>query len=174
MRPTRLLVALLAAMVVACASPRAPTGFDMSAADERAAASLLAGYLLASGWTVRLAGDGTVEASRDEQQLRLAALLDPDGVDRVLVTRSWPRAATGTGEGLAQLAVELNRDLNVGLFSATPETLDLEASLYFLDVLEPRLLEAFLAFTDEVLLAVLQVQGERTLLAPVEGGEGSR
>jgi hypothetical protein len=55
-----------------------------------------------------------------------------------------------------------------------PAGLVLQSSLPFLDALEPRLLDAFLAYTAEVRLAVLQVQGERRILAPVEGAGASR
>lgn len=146
----------------------------MPAPDEARAASLLAGYLLARGWTVRLAGESQVEARRDGEQLALEPVLDAAGLDRVIVTRRWAVAAGAAPAALEALALELNERLNVGQFRAAPDALEFQASLAFLDTLEPRLLDAFLAYTAEVGLAVRRVEGDRGLLAPVESGPGSR
>lgn len=169
-----LLLALLLVAAAGCATPRAPAGLGMPATDEAGAASLLAGYLLAHGWTVRLADDAAVEASRGDERLRLAPLLDAEGLDRIVVTRTWPRAAQATDESLAAFAAELNEMLNVGQFRADDAGLAFQSSLPFLETLEPRLLDAFLAFTAEVRFAVLQVQADRLQLAPVEDDEASR
>lgn len=146
----------------------------MPADDETEAAYLLAGYLMGRGWTVRLAEQAEIEASRDSESLRLVPLLDPQGLDRILLSRHWPAADGADDEDLAAFAAELNHTLNVGLFSPQEKSLGFEASLAFLDLLQPQLLDAFLAFTAEVRQAVLQVQGERRLLAPVEGEMMSR
>jgi hypothetical protein len=168
-----ILLALLVA-TAACATPRAPAGLAMPAPDEAYAASLLASYLLAQGWTVRLADSTLVEAHRNEEILRLEPLLEPQGLDRILVSRVWPRDPGAEDESLHAFALELNDALNVGQFRAIPAGLVFQASLPFLEELEPRLLDAFLAHTAEVRLAVLQVQADRRLLAPVEDGAASR
>lgn len=157
------------AALAACAAPRAPEGLSMPAPDEPRAASLLAGYLLAHGWTVRLAEPTLVEATRGAETLRLEPLLDAGGLDRVLVSRAWPAAPDAAPEALQEFARELDEALNVGRFRAAPAALELQAALPFLGTLDPRLLDAFILFTADVRLAVLQVQGERRLLAPVEG-----
>lgn len=154
----------------------APSGgtLAMPATDEPGAAVLLAAYLLGRGWTVRLADATLVEARRGDERVTLEPLLDPAGLDRLVISRSWPPAATADPGPLAEFALELNEILNVGQFRAGSEGLVFQASLPFLDALEPLLLDAFLAYTAEVKEAVLRVQGDRVLLAPVESGSGSR
>lgn len=170
----RIPVLLLLLAATGCAVQRPPAGLAMPAPDEAGAATLLAGYLLAQGWTVRLADETAVDARRDAERLFLEPLLDLHGLDRILVSRTWPRAAQVDDETLGAFARELNEALNVGQFRVAPEGLVLQSSLPFLDAVEPRLLNAFLAFTADVRFAVLQVQGERQLLATVEGVEASR
>lgn len=172
----RILPVVMLFLLAACAAPPppAPAGLAMPAPHESRAASLLAGYLLAQGWTVRLVDETRVEASSGEQSLRLEPLLDATGIDRIVVTRTWPAAPQATEEALAAFALELNETLNVGHFRATPAGLALQSSLYFLEVLEPALLGAHLDFTATVRFAALQVQGERELLAPLEGESSSR
>lgn len=170
----RILVIVAALAAAGCAAQRPSAGLAMPAPDEAGAATLLAGYLLAQGWTVRLAGEAAVDARRDGEQLYLEPLLDAHGLDRILVSRTWPRAAQADDAALANFAQELNAALNVGQFRSAPEGLVLQASLAFLDAVDPRLLNAFLAYTADVRLAVLHVQGERMLLAPVEGEQAGR
>lgn len=170
----RIVVVLWLAMAASCATQPGAAGLAMPEDDETEAAYLLAGYLMGRGWTVRLAEQAEIEASRDSESLRLAPLLDPLGLDRILLSRHWPAADDTDDEDLAAFSAELNHTLNVGLFSPQEKSLGFEASLAFLDVLQPQLLDAFLAFTAEVRQAVLQVQGERRLLAPVEGEMMSR
>lgn len=157
-----------------CAHQREPGGLAMPAPDEARAASLLGTYLLAKGWTVRLAEPTAVEASRQDESIRLEPLLDAAGLDRLIVSRTWPRDPAADDEDLRAFAAELNELLNVGQFRAEPAGLVLQGSLPFLGNLDAGLLDAFIAFTAEVRLAVSQVQGERPLLAPVEDGQGSR
>lgn len=171
-----ILATVLACVVTGCATPPspAPAGLAMPAQDEAGAAGLLAGYLLARGWTVRLADAVTVEASRGDELLRLEPQLDPVALDRIVLSRSWPRDPRAGDAALRAFALELNEALNVGQFRADDAGLVFQSSLPFLEALEPRLLEAFLAWTAEVRLAVLQVQGDRQLLAPVEDASASR
>jgi len=171
----RILPLALLSLLAACVTPPpAPAGLAMPAPHEARAASLLAGYLLAQGWTVRLEDDTRVEASSGEQSLRLEPLLDSSGIDRIVVTRTWPAAPGATNDELGAFALELNQALNVGHFRATEQGLALQSSLYFLEVLQPRLLGAYLDFTATVRFAALRVQGERALLAPLEGEPASR
>lgn len=146
----------------------------MPAPHEAQAANLLAGYLLARGWTVNVSGETLVTAERGPERVQLEPLLDPAGLDRVVAWRSWPAAPGAAPAALEAFALELNATLNVGQFEAAPGELRLLSSLAFLDVLEPQLLDAFLEFTAQVRLAVERVQGERQLLAPVEGEVPSR
>ena len=170
----RYFVMMLALCVAGCATPPAPSGLVMPAPDEQGAASLLGGYLLARGWTVRLAEDARVEAWREDESVTLEPVLDATGLDRIIVARHWP-AAAGTDEAaLNALALELNEALNVGQFHATAAGLTLQSSLAFLHALDPRLLDAFLEYTADVRFAVRQVEGEHAVLAPVEGAPGSR
>src|SRR5690606_15155126 len=114
MAPRFTLLLLTLVLAAGCASPRPPAGLAMPAPDEAGAASLLAGYLLAQGWTVRLADAARVEASRGDEQLQLEPMLDAAGLDRIVVSRSWPRAPQASGEDLHAFALELNDTLNVG------------------------------------------------------------
>jgi len=167
-------VLLLLSFAPGCATQRPPAGLAMPAPDEARAASLLAGYLLAQGWTVRLADAALVEAAREGERLRLEPQLDPSGLDRIIVTRTWPRDPQADEAVLQSFALELNDALNVGQFRTDATGLVFQSSLPFLGELEPRLLDAFLAYSAAVRFAVLQVQGDRRLLAPVEDGETSR
>jgi hypothetical protein len=174
MRRATILLVVLA--VAGCAAPPrapAPAGFAMPASDETGAGATLAGFLLAQGWTVRLE-ESRVEATRAEERLLLEPLLDATGLDRIIVARTWPRAAAVDDEALASFARELTETLNVGQFFVAPAGLVLQTALPFLEELDPRLLNEFLAFTADVRLAVLQVQGERALLAPVEDPQANR
>lgn len=170
MSSMRILVLAALFGLAACASPPppAPAGLNMPAPDEAGAASLLAGYLLARGWTVRLPGEGLVEAEQAGERVVLEPMLDPAGVDRLLVTRTWAAASSAGTPELEALALRLNAALNVGQFRAVPGGLAFQSSLPFLGTLDPRLLDAFLQFGAEVRLAVLMVEGAAELLAPVE------
>lgn len=170
----RLLLFLACCGLAACAAPRAPQGLAMPAPHEAQAANLLAGYLLGRGWQVKVTDETLVTAERGAERLQLEPLLDPTGLDRVMVWRSWPAAPGADPAALEAFALELNQALNVGQFQAGPGNLRLLSSLAFLDALDPLLLEAFLEFTAQVRLAVEQVEGERNLLAPVEGAGPSR
>jgi hypothetical protein len=174
MPPVRSLLLLACLGLTACAASRAPQGLVMPAPHEARAASLLAGYLLGRGWTVALAEDAVVVAARGPERIELQPLLDAAGLDRIIVWRSWPAAPGATPAMLEALALELNATLNVGLFQAAAGELRFQSSLPFLDALEPRLLDAYLEHTAQVRLAVLRVQGERQLLAPVEGDPAAR
>jgi hypothetical protein len=173
MPPLRLFLVIACLGLAACAAPRGPAGLAMPAPDEARAASLLAGYLLGRGWTVSV--DGTlVAAQRGSERLQLEPLLDPAGLDRLIVWRSWPAAPGIDPAELEAFALELNATLNVGQFQAGATELRFQSSLPFLESLEPRLLDAYLEHTAEVRLAVLRVQGDRALLAPVEDPPASR
>lgn len=177
MNVLRILALSVLLATAGCATPQAPHvpgGLAMPADDEPGAASLLAGYLLAQGWTVRLAGATLVEAQRDDEQLRLEPMLDPAGIDRIMLYRTWPRAAGVDDETLGAFARELDNALNVGQFRVAPAGLVFQASLPFLEQLDPHLFNAFLAYTADVRLAAVHVQGERMLLAPVEAPSASR
>lgn len=146
----------------------------MPGAQEAPAATLLAAYLVGRGWAVEVSDGTLVTAQRGAERVQLEPLLDPAGLDRVMVWRSWPAAAGVEPAALEAFAVELDATLNVGQFQAAAGELRCLSSLAFLDVLQPELLDAFLEFTGQVRLAVDQVQGERRLLAPVEGAIPSR
>jgi|SRR6056297_997886 len=165
-------VALL--LTAACATPRPSATLEMPASDEAQAAHLLAGYLLARGWTVNVAPESVVAATRADQHLWLRPLLDAHGMDRLVAWRQWPAAPQADEVALAAFADELNAALNVGLFRAEPAGLVFQVSLHFLDTLDPALLGAFLEHTAEVRGAVLRVQDTRRLLQPVEGEQASR
>ena len=169
MPPLRVLLLLPCLGLAACAATPAPQGLAMPAPHEARAASLLAGYLLGRGWTVALAEDTVVVAARGAERLELEPLLDATGLDRIIVWRSWPAMPGADPAALEALALELNATLNVGQFQATAGKLRFQSALPFLAELEPRLLDAYLEHTARVRLAVLRVQGERQLLAPVEG-----
>jgi hypothetical protein len=160
--------------LAACAATPGPQGLAMPAPHEARAASLLAGYLLGRGWTVALAEERTVVAARGAERLELEPLLDAEGLDRIIVWRSWPAMPGADPAALEALALELNASLNVGQFQAMAGELRFQSSLPFLEALEPRLLDAYLEHTARVRLAVLRVQGERQLLAPVEGDPAGR
>jgi hypothetical protein len=170
----RVLLPLACLGLAACAATPAPQGLAMPAPHEARAASLLAGFLLGRGWTVALADETIVVAARGPERLELQPLLDVDGLDRIIVWRAWPAAPHADPAALAALALELNATLNVGQFQAAADELRFQSSLPFLEALEPRLLDAYLEHTAAVRLAVLRVQGERQLLAPVEGDPVAR
>jgi len=154
--------------------PRTPTLLQMPGTDDRQAASLLGAYLVARGYTVRLEGDAAVEATgADGSAFTLEVLLDPARLDRLVLSRSYPVKEGADPGVVAAFAAELNGALNVGVFSAYPPGILFQASLPFLDDLDPVLLDAFIQFTGEVELAVRQVEAGRGLLVEVERGGGS-
>ena len=166
------LIALLFA--AGCATPRAPATLEMPGNDEAQSAHLLAGYLLARGWTVQVSPESVVAAVRDGERLWLRPLLDARGMDRLVSWRQWPAAPEADEAALAAFAEELNAALNVGLFRAEQEALVFQVSLHFIDTLDPALLGAFIEHTAEVRRAVLRVQDTRQLLRPVEDVQASR
>lgn len=172
MRSSRFLPLFLVLLTTACATPRPPAALEMPAGDTAHAAHLLAGYLLARGWTVNVSGESVVAAQRGAERLWLRPLLDPHGMDRLVAWRKWPAAVDEAT--LDDFAAELNDTLNVGLFRAEPDGLVFQVSLHFVDVLDPALLGAFVEHTGEVRGAVLRVQDARRLLRPVEDGPASR
>ena len=153
---------------------RAPTLLQMPGTEAGQAATLLGAYLVARGYTVRLEGDAAVVArDEDGREFTLQVLLDPTGLDRLVLSRTFP-VREGVDPGLVpDFASELNAALNVGVFSAYPPGILFQASLPFLDDLDPALLDAFIEFTAEVEFAVRQVEAGRGLLVEVEGGVGS-
>ena len=154
--------------------PSTPTMLEMPGTDGAQAAALLGAYLVARGYTVRLEGDAVVAVTdAGGSAFTLEALLDPVGLDRLVLSRTFP-VKEGVDPGLVPaFASELNGALNVGVFSAYPPGILFQASLPFLDDLDPVLLDAFIEFTGEVEFAVRQVEAGRGLLVEVEGGVGS-
>jgi hypothetical protein len=164
----------LAGCAAAPRAPEAPAGLEMAGADEQGAATLLAAYLVARGYTVRLAGTAVVEAeSADGDAFSLQVLLDPEGLDRLVLSRVYPAKEGADPGAVSAFAAELNSMLNVGVFSAYPPGIRFDSPLPFLDTLDPNLLEAFIAFTARVALAVRRVEAGRDLLVEVEGAGGS-
>ena len=147
---------------------------EMPGTDVARAAALLGAYLVARGYTVRLEGEAVVAApGADGPAFTLEVLLDPVGLDRLVLSRSYA-VKEGVDPGLVPaFASELNGALNVGVFSAYPPGVLFQASLPFIDDLDPVLLDAFIEFTAEVETAVRQVEAGRGLLVEVEGGGGS-
>lgn len=174
MSPSRFLPLCMVLLTTACATPRPSATLEMPADDAAHAAQLLAGYLLAQGWTVNVSGEFVVAAQRGAERLWLRPLLDPYGMDRLVAWREWPAAAAVDEATLGQFAGELNAALNVGLFRAEPQGLVFQVSLHFIDALDPALLDAFVEHTGEVHGAVLRVQEARRLLRPVEDEQASR
>jgi hypothetical protein len=177
-KPTLMVLACAALFGCASVTPqpqaRTPTLLQMPGTDAGQAAALLGAYLVARGYTVGLEGDAAVAAADPAgAAFTLEVLLDPTGLDRLVLSRSYP-VKEGVDPGLVPaFASELNGALNVGVFSAYPPGILFQASLPFLDDLDPALLDAFIAFTAEVGIAVRQVEAGRGLLVEVEGGSGS-
>jgi hypothetical protein len=176
----RIVIALLACSgLLGCATspqePPAPSLLNMQGSDEAQAAALLGAYLVARGCTVRLAGEASVEASdREGAGFMIEVLLDPSGLDRLLVSRQYV-VKEGVDPGrIGAFAAELNGLLNVGVFSAYPPGILYQSALPFVDAVDPVVLDAFIDFTRDVEIAVRQVEAGRGLLVEVEGATGSR
>ena len=165
--------------LVGCATPppepTAPTLLEMRGSDETQAATLLGAYLVARGYTVRLAGEASVEASDPEgSSFMIEVLLDPSGLDRLLISRHYVvREGIDPGR-IGAFAAELNGLLNVGVFSAYPPGILYESALPFVDTVDPLVLDAFIEFTRDVEIAVRRVEAGRGLLVEVESVTGSR
>lgn len=176
----KIALAVLALSVVsgcaAVAPPEpAPAGLDLRGTDEGRAATVLASYLVARGYTVRLAGDASVEATDAAGgTFLLEVLLDPAGLDRLVLGRRYAAREGADPAGIRALAGELNAALNVGVFSAYPPGILFQSHLPFVDVLDPGVLDAFVAFTRDVGLAVARVEAGRGLLVELEGPGTSR
>lgn len=175
MRARLLVWALACAALGACAAaPRPVAGLSMPGQDERAAAGLLGSYLLARGWTVRIADTGVVEATRGAERAELRLLLADTGLDRLIAGHVYTASEGASPADLAGLARSLNETLNVGTFSVVEDGVLFESSLPFLDELDPLLLDAFLDYGADVRLAVTRVDERHRLLAPVEGPAAGR
>lgn len=174
----RIAITILAGLVLAgcAAAPRPDTGpavLEMPGGDEGRATTLLAAYLAARGYAVRMADETVVEAEgADGDTFSLQVLLDPAGLDRLVLSRVYVAKEDADPGAVARFASELNSVLNVGVFSAYPPGIRFDSPLPFLDSLDPTLLEAFIAFTREVEFAVRQVEAGRGLLVEVEGSQG--
>ena len=98
----------------------------------------------------------------------MATLLSPivqsDGLDRIVATRSYAPAPGHSDEDLHVLAGQLNESLNVGVFSVDEGALVFQSQMTFFDRLQSDELVAFLGWLDAAELAIVRVDGSPGIL----------
>lgn len=158
-----------AMLLSACATapPEAPSGvLDLSGVSDEAAVPVLAEFLLARGYRVRLVDELTFEAGTDTVTARCSPVLQPAGLDRLVMTRRFPARPDVRPAQLEAFAAELNASLNVGVFVAETGTVLFQSHMTFMDFVSEAEIGAFLAWTGQVELAMSRVEAGRGLLVP--------
>lgn len=158
-----------------CATPppaQAPASvsgvLDLSGFSDEGAVEPLARFLLGHGYRVRVAGPLNVEVGTETMQASISPVLQPEGLDRLVVTRRFPAQPGVSSATLSAFAVELNENLNVGVFVADAGALVFQSHATFYEVISEAEIGAFLAWTGQVELALARVEGDRTLLVWTE------
>lgn len=145
-----------------------PGGGDLTleGSDDAAAATAIRAGLQDAGLPVEpAAGPASLFVYRDGRATLLSPVLQAEGLDRIIASRSYAPAA-GRGEPeLQALALTLNERLNVAGFKVSGGALLMEANLTFVDRLRLEELLAFLDWLDAIELAIRRVDAEgRALL----------
>ena len=156
----------LALLLTGCANLGSEqAGITLTGSDDAAAALAVRTLLADAGQPVEpAAAPSSLFVYRQGRATLLSPVLQEQGLDRIIASRSYAPAA-GAGEPeLEALALELNRRLNVAGFKVSGGALVMEANLTFVDRLTLDELLDFLDWLDTIELAIRRVDQERPAL----------
>ena len=156
----------LALLLAGCAGLRSDeAAIALTGSDDEAAATAVRALLADAGQPVEpAAAPASLFVYRQGRATLLSPVLQAEGLDRIIASRSYAPAA-GAGEPeLEALALTLNRRLNVAGFKVSGAALVMEANLTFVDRLTLAELLGFLDWLDTIELAIRRVDQERRAL----------
>jgi hypothetical protein len=159
-------------MVAGCAHlPSGNARIELTGSDDNAAAVELTARLRAAGVPVEPASSpSSLFVYRAGRATLLSPVLQSDGLDRIIGTRSYAPAAGQGEQALRSLAAALNERLNVASFKVAGGALLMEANLTFLDRLAVEEVLAFLDWLDAIELAIGRVDEDGRVLLLSAGG----
>jgi hypothetical protein len=157
---------LSAALITACATASHPPDvLQLSGDDDQTAVSELAVYLGSAELPVERSPHGnSLFVYRRGMATLLSPVLQIDGLDRIIATRSYAPAPGRQDRDLAELAFELNDQLNVGGFAVADGALIYETNLTFVDQISLDEIKRFLDWLDDVELAIRAIDQDREVL----------
>jgi hypothetical protein len=162
MPPLYLSVALIAGCVTA---GQPPEELELAGDDDRAAVVSLTGFVAAAGLPAEeSAGGDALFVYRRGMATLLSPVLQKEGLDRIIATRSYAPAPGHGDEDLAALAFRLNDQLNVGGFAVADGALIYETNLTFVDRVTLEEIQRFLDWLDDVEVAIRSIDQERGVL----------
>ena len=146
-------------MLAGCASLAVhDDGRTVTGSDDEAAAAAVLDLLRTGGIPAEPASDArSVFVYRGGMSTLLSPIVQSDGLDRIVATRSYAPAPGRSDEDLRILAGRLNDSLNVGVFSVDAGALVFQSQMTFLDRLQSDELIAFLGWLDAAELAMARV-----------------
>jgi hypothetical protein len=140
-------------------------GRSVAGSDDGAAAAAILDLLRTSGIPAEPASDTkSVFVYRGGMSTLLSPIVQSDGLDRIVATRSYAPAPGHSDEDLRVLAGRLNESLNVGVFSVDGGALVFQSQMTFFDRLQSDELIAFLGWLDAAELAITRVDGSAGVL----------
>lgn len=157
---------LLAVLVSACATTAGSgAGLDLSDSDDAIAAAAIRDMLDRQGVPVEAGSDGeSLLVYRRGMATRLEAVMQPNGLDRVVSTRRYAPAPGRSERDLDGLARSLNESLNVGVFSVEGGALVFQSQVTFVDRISAAEMLAFLDWLETAELAIARVDGDAGVL----------
>ncbi len=157
---------LSVAVIAGCATAsRSSDVLQLPGDDDQAAVGQLVAFLGSAELPLeRSPGGNSLFVYRRGMATLLSPVLQNDGLDRIIATRSYAPAPGWEEQDLAELAFELNDQLNVGGFAVADGALIYEANLTFVDRVSLDEFMRFLDWLDDVELAIKTVDEERGVL----------
>jgi hypothetical protein len=154
------------AIIAGCATASSQSDvLHLPGDDDQAAASELADFLASAQLPVEKSPVGnSLFVYRRGMATLLSPVLQNDGLDRIIATRSYAPAPGREDQDLAGLAFELNDQLNVGGFAVADGALIYETNLTFVDRVSLDEIRRFLDWLDDVELAIKKIDHERGVL----------
>ncbi len=157
---------LSVAVIAGCATASRPSDIlQLPGDDDQAAVGELAEFLGRAELPVEKSpvGDSLFVYRRGMATL-LSPVLQNDGLDRIIATRSYAPAPGREDRDLAALAFDLNDQLNVGGFAVADGALIFETNLTFVDQVSLDEIKRFLDWLDDVELAIKTIDQETGVL----------
>ena len=157
---------LSVAVIAGCATAsRSSDVLHLPGDDDQAAVSELASFLGSAQLPVEKSPVGnSLFVYRRGMATLLSPVLQNDGLDRIIATRSYAPAPGREDGDLVELAFELNDQLNVGGFAVADGALIYETNLTFVDRVSLEEIKQFLDWLDDVELAIKSIDKERGVL----------
>ena len=159
-------IGCLGLLLAGCVGTRGePAPIELAGSDDAAAALELRARLHAAGVPVEPAtSPNSLFVYRRGMATLLSPVLQTEGLDRIIVSRSYaPAAGAGVAE-LDALARTLNERLNVASFKVADGALLLETNLTFIDRVTEAELMALFDWLDQIELAIRRVDADSRVL----------